>query len=374
LFQAAGLDFSKFSEVSPQWTPAAAFDARKAWKGTHPAIPEITLTVEAAAWRGKIMDVQLIWPWTKPTLMTEDPVSMRQIMNSVIGITVGTMGIFFCIWLARRNLKSGKGDRQGAWRIATTYFLLKALSIPAEVHFVPDGSSAELLINKVATAAFWAGMVWLLYIGLEPVIRGRWPQSIVTWSRVLSNQFFDPVLGSHVLYGVVTGVVLSLTFLGVAAMSLGGIPPAMTMDPEANVRAWVGAIAINATGALTTGMVLMFLIFGIRYLARRDWLAAGIAGILLALQNTAFSDGDMTYILPMMLAIYWGLMFLLMRIGMVATTVGVFTTNILLNTPATLDPQAWYTLPSYLRLAMVAAIALFGFYTSRGDGTQAESA
>lgn len=320
------------------------------------------------------MDAQLIWPWTKPTLMTEDPVSMRQIMNSVIGITVGTMGIFFCIWLARRNLKSGKGDRQGAWRIATTYFLLKALSIPAEVHFVPDGSSAELLINKVATAAFWAGMVWLLYIGLEPVIRGRWPQSIVTWSRVLSNQFSDPVLGSHVLYGVVTGVVLSLTFLGVAAMSLGGIPPAMTMDPEANVRAWVGAVATNATGALTTGMVLMFLIFGIRYLARRDWLAAGIAGILLALQNTAFSDGDMTYILPMMLAIYWGLMFLLMRIGMVATTVGVFTTNILLNTPATLDPQAWYTLPSYLRLAMVAAIAAFGFYTSRGDGTETEAA
>ncbi|MBS1832262.1 MAG: hypothetical protein JST65_06100, partial [Acidobacteria bacterium] len=105
----------------------------------------------------------------------------------------------------------------------------------------------------------------------------------------------------------------------------------------------------------------------------RDWLAATIAGIFLAFQNTAREDGDLWYLLPLMLLAYWVLMFLLMRVGMLATTAGVFTINILLNTPATLDPQAWYTLPSYLRLAVIAAIAAFGFYTSRGDGHPVES-
>ncbi|MBS1834038.1 MAG: serine/threonine protein kinase, partial [Acidobacteria bacterium] len=122
LFQAAGLDLAKFTEVTPQWTPAAAFDMRRAWKGTHPTISEIPLTVEAASWRGQLIDAQLIWPWTKPTLMTQDPVTMGSIISNVLGIVFGTTGLLYCIWLARRNLKSGKGDRQGAWRIASVFF------------------------------------------------------------------------------------------------------------------------------------------------------------------------------------------------------------------------------------------------------------
>lgn len=373
VFQAAGLEFGKFAEVTPKWTPRAAFDLRKAWKGAHPQIPELPVTVEVAWWRGKVMHVQMVWPWTKPTLMTEEPVTLRRIAGGVIGIVLGSSGLFFCIWLARRNLKLGRGDRQGAWRLAAVTFFLRALALPAEMHFVPDGESADLLMNNLALLVFSSGLLWLLYIALEPVIRARWPQSIVTWSRVLSNQFFDPVVGSHLLYGVGIGVLMYLLFVGAGATTAGSSPLPVSMEAAVSARDWIASITNNLTNALTTGMILMFLIFGLRYVARRDWLAAGIAGVLLAVRNTASSDGDMAFLFPVMLAVHWGLMFVLIRIGMLATSVAVFTINILLNNPATLDPQAWYTLPSYLRLAVVMGIGVFGFYASRGDGNQTEA-
>jgi hypothetical protein len=37
LFQAAGLDSSKFQAADPQWTPLANWDARAAWTGADPA-------------------------------------------------------------------------------------------------------------------------------------------------------------------------------------------------------------------------------------------------------------------------------------------------------------------------------------------------
>ncbi|BDC51080.1 hypothetical protein F183_A33960 [Bryobacterales bacterium F-183] len=374
VFRAAGLDFSKFAEVAPQWTPRAAFDLRKAWRGVHPQIAELPVTVEVAWWRGKVMHVQLVWPWTKPTLMTEEPMTTRQIAGGVIGIVLGSSGLFFAIWLARRNLKLGRGDRQGAWRIAAVVFFLRALALPAEMHFVPSGESADLLMNNLALLAFNCGLLWLLYIALEPVIRARWPQSIVTWSRVLSKQFYDPVVGAHLLYGVGVGVLMYLLFVGAGATESESTPLPMSMEAAMSARDWIASLTNNATSAATTGMILMFLIFGLRYIARKEWLAAGVAGVLLAVRNVAQSDGDLTFLLPVMLAIYWGLMFVLIRVGMLATSVAVLTVNILLNNPATLDPQAWYTLPSYLRLAVLAGIAVYGFYASRGDGNQAETA
>lgn len=40
------------------------------------------------------------------------------------------------------------------------------------------------------------------YIALEPHVRRRWPQSMVTWSRLLSGQIRDPLVGSHMLIGI----------------------------------------------------------------------------------------------------------------------------------------------------------------------------
>ncbi len=374
VFQAAGFELSKFTEVAPQWTPAMGFDSRRAWKGRHPALDQLDVTVQIAAWRGRVVDVQMIWPWTKPVRSESEARPVSAIVNMVLGDLMALSGTLFCIWLARRNLLLGRGDRRGAWRLAILFFVLNMLAAPARMHFVPDGSSWDLLVHRVSIASFGAGLVWLLYIALEPVMRSRWPHAIITWSRAISGQFSDPQLGSHILYGCGIGVLVAAVFVvsNVISFQTGGKPSTVSLDTAIGARNWIAVAAEHASGALTSAMTILFLIFGVRQVARKDWIAAAIVGLVLAFRGGVNFNGDPLFVIPMMLSIYSGLILAVMRVGMVAATVAVFTANTLTSNPATLDPLIWYNPPAYLRLVMLAAIAWYGFVQSRGDATKNE--
>jgi len=369
VFQAAGLAIANFTPVPPQWTPAMAFDQRLAWKGKHPAIPELDLTVQIAFWRGRVVDVRLIWPWTKPAASREETPDSRRILNSIVGGVLSVAGLIFCLWLANRNLKSGRGDRTGATRLAITYFVLRLIAVPTFAHFVPDGITIEILFANSGIAAFQALLLWMLYIGLEPAVRARWPHSIVTWSRALKGQFSDPQLGAHILYGTGLGVGMTAVISTAAVVSFhaGEKPFNMGLDTVLSTSDWIGSLAALMSAGLVTGMIIVFLLFGARQIVRRDWLAAILVGLVLASRNAANWDIKASFALPMLLVIYSGLMFTLMRVGMVAIAVAIFVTNTLTNTPATLDPQVWYGVPSYLRLVVLALVAWYGFTQSRGD-------
>ena len=55
-----------------------------------------------------------------------------------------------------------------------------------------------------------AALIWVLYVALEPYVRRRWPQTIISWTRVLNGQMRDPVVGGHILAGIFFGVFLSI--------------------------------------------------------------------------------------------------------------------------------------------------------------------
>jgi len=105
-FSAAELDLSKFKETVPSWTPSVAYDARKAWEGALPDHPEIPLRVEAAAFQGKIVYFQLIYPWTQPYVAESDYISTRDWIGifAFAGIIIGIL--ITAIFLARKNVKS----------------------------------------------------------------------------------------------------------------------------------------------------------------------------------------------------------------------------------------------------------------------------
>jgi len=68
LFTAAGLDLTRFTPVEPEWLPLVSFDARAAWTGVYPAT-DVPLRIEAASWRGRPVNFQMIAPWTNPARM-----------------------------------------------------------------------------------------------------------------------------------------------------------------------------------------------------------------------------------------------------------------------------------------------------------------
>ena len=63
---------SSFAEATPQWAPPDYADVRAAWTGPHPTVKDVTLRIEAAAYRGKPVFFDVIGPWTDPERMQPD--------------------------------------------------------------------------------------------------------------------------------------------------------------------------------------------------------------------------------------------------------------------------------------------------------------
>src|SRR5262249_2937889 len=57
-----------------------------------------------------------------------------------------------------------------------------------------------------------AGLLWAFYIAVEPWARKRSPQSLITWTRLLSGDFRDPLVGRDILIGCAAATIL--LFLG----------------------------------------------------------------------------------------------------------------------------------------------------------------
>ena len=78
----------------------------------------------------------------------------------------------------------------------------------------------------------------MLYLALEPWVRRRWPHAIISWSRLLSGQLRDPLVGRDILFGVMLGVVWILLFeiRFIPMMHMGAAPPSTRPN-----TCWAGA-------------------------------------------------------------------------------------------------------------------------------------
>lgn len=73
-------------------------------------------------------------------------------------------------------------------------------------HHVSSPFEFILFILAMSAGLFFSALTWLLYISLEPYVRRNWPGTIISWTRMLSGQFKDPVLGRDILLGALFGV------------------------------------------------------------------------------------------------------------------------------------------------------------------------
>ena len=212
LFSAAGLDPSKLQPAQPVWTSLAASDTRMAWTGTWPGTTR-PLRVEAAAFQGKPFSFLSSADWTKPERMTStEKKTIGEQVNRIVGLILLCSLLVGSGFLARGNYRRGRGDRKGAFRLALVMFALEIGLFLCRSHFATFGDALCLLIIAVSTALFIAGVMWMLYLAIEPWVRRHWPKTIISWSRLLSGQVRDPLVGRDILFGVLLGVVWALVF------------------------------------------------------------------------------------------------------------------------------------------------------------------
>ena len=212
LFAAAGLDFDRFSPSPPRWLPSEPFDTRADWDGAYASSPDVPIHVAAAAWRGRPVSFEVLGPWNLPERMQEQAQAAGLVISNYGGLVFILSAWAAALFMARRNLRLGRGDRRGAIRIATFVFSGIVLAWIFSAHHVPSQDEGWMFLNSLSSAVFLGAFVWLAYIAIEPIVRRRWPELLFSWSRLLSGRFRDPLVGRDLLAGILIGALMMLLY------------------------------------------------------------------------------------------------------------------------------------------------------------------
>ena len=108
-------------------------------------------------------------PWVKPW-RTADATSSSDVISAVILMVIAIAVIVGAYLLASRNLRQGRGDRDGARRLAAwTTGVLLALWV-CQVHVAPDLGFLAMFLLAIVTSVFNGLLVWTMYVALEPFV------------------------------------------------------------------------------------------------------------------------------------------------------------------------------------------------------------
>jgi serine/threonine-protein kinase len=369
LFTEAGFDIKSFKETAPKWLPLLNSDTRAAWEGNYPGQTEIPIRIEAASFRGKPIFFSIIGPWTRPSRMQADHSSARDQASQYISLVLLLTVIIAGVLLARHNLRLGRGDRKGAFRLALVVFAAFMLAWLFRASHVPTQGEFNLFIKITELALFVSGLVWLCYISLEPYVRRRWPQRIISWSRLLVGGWHDPLVGRDVLIGALfgTGMALLVYLSYLAPRWLGrppDLPPTPALETLLGMQDVFGAFFwSHLTVVIFLGLIALFIFLLLNIILRREWLAIGLGWFLITLV-TVLQGHNLAVDL-----IFGGLVAALLvgalvRFGLLAMIAALFFYTLCFIYPLTSNFSAWSSGGAIFALLMATALAVYGFYAS----------
>ena len=363
VFTLAGLDVAQLKSDEPLWTWLAASDTRAAWTGTWPDSGR-PLRVEAAALGGRPVAFMATGPWRKPSRMTDAAEGRDTLIISVLfAMTFAILG--GAGFLARKNLRSGRGDLQGATRLGVCMAAVLMAVWFCTVHLVGSIGLVAMFLIAVCTSVFYGVLLWTIYVALEPYVRKHWPQVLVSWTTLLAGRVADPVVGRDLLVGTALGVVWTLLVRGLDGWSgeqeLFGYPGATAL--LMGLRSTVAVVLQGVPYAVRNAFFYFFLLFLLRVVLRRQWIAAVVFVALFALLGALGNDRSPWVNAAVSLLYFGSGAVAVLRWGLLSYAVGIFTSELLLKLPATLDSSAWYFGNMLTIVAVAVALASWGFYT-----------
>jgi serine/threonine-protein kinase len=367
LFAAAELDPEQLGPADPAWVSLAASDVREAWQGTWPGSDQ-PLRVEAAAFHGRPVFFRLIGPWTRPQRMpSSEGEDSKQRTRSLLMMVVFGAVLVGGVLLALRNYARGRGDRRGAFRLGAFVFASHLLQWACQTHLVGGSDGFGVFLVAVGNALYSAAAVWAVYLAMEPYVRRHWPQTIISWSRLLVGRLRDPLLGRDLLIGVLLGIVwlviVQVSYLVIT--QLGGPPTLGRTEYLRGSRHILGAVVGQIATSVQGALLFFFVLFLFRVLLRRSWLAAAAFVALFAASRVLGNEYAVVQI-PTSIAIFGIAAFAVVRFGLVALAAGLFTVDVIISAPMTASPTSWYAGATAFVYLSVLGLAAWGFYTALG--------
>ena len=181
-------------------TPPDAYDQLAAWKGTWPD-SDVPLYVEAATYRGRPVYFEVL----PPSFAEAKEASGAPGPATQPGLVI--CHLFWIFPFARRRIAPGlaepeAGPRRSSRGSSTRPVHLPHLPAHLGVPSQPRGravSNGRIFTIGLAQALLPAVLLWLYYIALEPFVRRLWPETLISWARLLGGRVFGSPRrsGSH---------------------------------------------------------------------------------------------------------------------------------------------------------------------------------
>jgi len=340
-------------------------------------LPEVPLTVSAAAFRGKLVHFELLGPWSdaewlRPLGASEPSRSLADTRNITALVVV-----FLAVsagFLARRNLRQGRGDRKGAFRVAQFIFVATVLSWAATAHHAGDPAHWVMkgLFAGVGLALLHGALLWLLYMALEPYFRRRLPELMIGWARLMEGRWRDPRVGGDILTGAAAGACLALlkhivtalpawfSFQGqtTTPLSFGGLEHVIISSP----LEYLLTVHIPAVG---TAFVPMSLYFVFRLMLRKPALAAAALVVMETLLNLVAENPLLN--LPHAILTAAVITWVVARFGLLAAIAMRYFSFLLTAIPPSFDFSGWYAAFSMPALILLLLLTAYAFRISIGE-------
>ena len=368
LLREAGFDPAALKPATPEWTPPFAH-ARAAWTGTYEGDDAIPLRIEAASYGNRPVFFTTIPVWVKPPgESVAGGNGAPPVIAQLIAVLLPLSILLGAPLLARRNMLRRRGDLPGANRIAAFVFGVVLATWALKADHVAGRGELRLLVSGLSWSLFYGAFVWLAYMALEPWIRRRWPQALITWTRLLQGRFRDPLVGRDVLIGLGVAVLAEAVapLPRLCAVWLGISVPAPDLPQVYAVlhtlRRLLAEIVFDPARAIMLSFVFTFVVMLFRLVLRRDW-AALLAFVLLFAGMDSIGEG------PVRLAtalLWYGLgAFVLSRLGLVSM-IGLMIGTLLMDRAAFAPVRfgSWDGWPLIIVMVVLWGLAAWAFVTA----------
>jgi serine/threonine-protein kinase len=354
LFDAAGLDRSRFSATPPERLPPMMADSRMAWRGTYGDGSDEPIRVEAAFWQGRPVLFEVAG------VVDAEPFAY---VDTAFLFLLGQLGFLLLagiVLLAWHKARGNRLDHRGALVLTAAMALLYVLSNLSDLYFL-RGPNIELILFPLT--------VWVLYISIEPLARRHWPDSLISWTRFSRGRIRNTLVASHILAGVVLCEAFAFAF-----SSLGYLKNPIPERGAAQI-ALTGAIGeISdylfwlAQGVLYA-MVFLACVVLARLVVRKTWIADLLAVTFFNLQGLARltepSGEAVTAVATILLSLAH--IWMMRRFGFLAVLTTFFFALPVVNTP--LIASGWMaerSIALHVVPVVVAAWALWVIIRTQG--------
>jgi serine/threonine-protein kinase len=379
VFELAGLDIEQFEPATPTLRPESFADERLAWTGTSAVFEDREMRVEAASLDGKPVSFRKMLS-SDPLWPTEAGQSQPQLGTSfllaalLLLLVVGVLMLAGAVFLTVRNLKLGRGDRKGAFRLAAFVFVMRMMHwLLAGDHV---GHPVELIPLGIAVcgATTLAVLAWVVYVGCEPYVRRLWPEAMVSWTRVLAARLRDPLVGRDILVGCTCGQAVGLVQLLILFVThklgmVGVIPMQQHLILLRGGRYAAGQLFSTMLTSVAVALGVMMLFLLLRMICRKT----AIASVVFCLVWGAFGAlnyggiwGAKAAVLGFVIqAFALGVMvWVLVRFGLLAVIAFMVFVGLGNITLLTFDSTAPYFGIGLFYTAVAIGFAAYGWHTS----------